>query len=124
MVTIREKPRTRLYEFLYVFHQVLGIFGQQLKSPIAPLLIGSHCVRDRMSRREFRDKFGRQIRLSLYAVKPLPICLSKIIPLFSLSLGKFLERLHSSRRKICRRQIEWRGFFPPFAVSLRHDAPP
>ena len=90
---IREKPRARLHEFLRVIHDVFGIFGHHLKSPAAPFLICSDCVRDRTGCCELRDKFGRQIGLRLYAVKPLPVCLLKIVELLSLSLGKFLETL-------------------------------
>jgi hypothetical protein len=120
---IREKPRARLHEFLRVIQEMLGIFGHHLKSPTAPYLVCSHCVRDRTGCRELRDKFGRQIGLRLYAVKPLPVCLLKIVELLSLSLGKFLETLHSSSCKLCREQIEWREFFRLLAVSLRHDTP-
>jgi hypothetical protein len=56
---IREKPRARLHEFLRSIHDMFGIFGHHLKSPAAPFLICSHCVRDRTGYRELRDKLGR-----------------------------------------------------------------
>jgi hypothetical protein len=56
--TVREKLRVRPHELLRVIHEMPGIFSHDLKSPIAPFLICSHCVGDRTACRELRDKFG------------------------------------------------------------------
>src|SRR6516165_5139046 len=116
---VRDKPRARLHKFLRVIHEMLGIFCHHLKSPSAPFLISSHCVRDRTGCCELRDKFGCQTGLRLYALKPLPVSLPKIAELLSLGLGKLPETLQSSSWG----KIELQ-FFRPFAVNLRHDTPP
>lgn len=55
-----------------------------------------------------------------------PTSRASVRALLSLSLGKFLETLHSSSREIRRRQIEYREFFRRLSASLVlcHDALP